>query len=169
MQARKEQIVAAALELLEDEGAEALSMRRIAERVGIRAASIYKHFPNKDALEAAMISVVFERQAAVFERADGELAAIAAAYRDFARSHPHLYRLMTERALNRELLEPGAEARAAAPLIEATGGDPDMARAAWAFAHGMTVLELNDRFPADADLDAAWSRGVEALKRQTSE
>ncbi|HEV7846248.1 MAG TPA: TetR/AcrR family transcriptional regulator [Thermoleophilaceae bacterium] len=168
MQERRDEIVAAALELLGNEGAEALSMRRIAERVGIRAASIYKHFPNKDALEAAMISVAFERQAKVFEDADGGLAGIAAAYRGFALENPHLYRLMTERALNRELLAPGAEARAAAPLIEAAGGDADLARAAWAFAHGMTILELNQRFPADADLDAAWSRGVEALSRPRS-
>jgi hypothetical protein len=28
----------------------------------------------------------------------------------------------------------------------------------------MTILELNDRFPPGADLDAAWERGVEALR-----
>jgi hypothetical protein len=33
----------------------------------------------------------------------------------------------------------------------------------------MTILELNERFPPGADLDAAWSRGVEALRDQTSE
>jgi AcrR family transcriptional regulator len=163
MQGRREEIVAAALELLEQEGAEALSMRKIADRVGIRAASIYKHFPNKEALEAAMISVGFARQAAEFERADGGLAGLAAVYRDFARRNPHLYRLMTERPLNRELLTPGAEARAAAPVIAASGGDGDLARAAWAFAHGMTILELNDRFPPGADLDEAWSRGLAAF------
>ena len=80
--------MAAALELLAADGAEALSMRRIADRVGIRAASIYKHFPNKDALEAAMISVAFERQAAAFEQAGGDLAALSRAYRGFARGHP---------------------------------------------------------------------------------
>jgi AcrR family transcriptional regulator len=168
MQERREEIVAAALELLERDGSAALSMRRIADRVGIRAASIYKHFPSKEALEAAMISLGFERQADAFERSEDGLDAIAASYRDFARHNPHLYRLMTERALNRELLTPGVEARAAAPVIAASGGDTDLARAAWALAHGMTILELNDRFPPDADLDAAWSRGVEALRRQAA-
>jgi hypothetical protein len=42
-------------------------------------------------------------------------------------------------------------------------GDQDRARAIWAFAHGMTILELDGRFPAGADLDAAWARGVAAL------
>jgi AcrR family transcriptional regulator len=168
MQGRRDEIVAAALALLEQEGADGLSMRRIAERVGMRAASIYKHFPNKEALEAAVISVGFETQAAAFERADDGLEALAGSYRAFARERPDLYRLMTERSLNRELLAEGAEARAAAPVIAAAGGDADLARAAWAFAHGMTILELNERFPPDADLDAAWSRGVEALKRQAA-
>jgi hypothetical protein len=116
-----------------------------------------------------VISVGFERQAEAFERAGRDLPALTVAYRDFARSRPHLYRLMTERPLRRDLLEPGVEERAAAPVVDAMGGDRHAARAAWAFAHGMTILELNRRFPADADLDAAWSRGVEALGRQASE
>ena len=70
---------------------------------------------------------------------------------------------MTERELHRELLTPGVEARAALPLVEAVGGDADLARAAWAFAHGMTILELDNRFPPDADLDAAWERGIGAF------
>jgi hypothetical protein len=31
------------------------------------------------------------------------------------------------------------------------------------FAHGMTILELNRRFPPDADLDAAWEQGIRAF------
>jgi hypothetical protein len=57
-------------------------------------------------------------------------------------------------------LPAGLEARAAAPLLAAVGGDPDRARATWAFAHGMVMLELTDRFPAGADLDAAWRVGL---------
>ncbi len=42
---RAQEIVAEARELLEEEGAEALTMRRLAERLGIRAPSLYKHLP----------------------------------------------------------------------------------------------------------------------------
>jgi AcrR family transcriptional regulator len=161
--------VGVALELLEEEGPDGLSMRRIAERVGIRAPSIYKHLPDKQALEAAIISVGFELMADTFERAlsgsEDPLRALAGAYRAFAEAHPHLYRLMTDRELKRELLAAGVEERASAPIFEAVGGDIDLARAAWAFAHGMTILELNNRFPSDADLDAAWERGIEAFSR----
>jgi AcrR family transcriptional regulator len=165
---RARQIVDLALELLEEEGPDGLSMRRVAERVGIRAPSIYKHLPDKQALEAAIISVGFERQADAFEDAledaQDPLGSLARAYREFAKAHPHLYRLMTERELRRDLLTPGAEDRAGRYVYDAVGGDLDLARAAWAFAHGMTILELNRRFPPTADLEAAWARGIEAFR-----
>jgi AcrR family transcriptional regulator len=160
---RAREIVAAARELLEREGAGALTMRRVADRLGIRAPSLYKHLPDKRALEAALISAGFEELAGAFEAAGGSLLALGAAYRAWARAHPHLYRLMTDRPLARELLAPGVEDRAAQPLVDALGGDADRARAAWAFAHGMAILELNDRFPPGADLEAAWRRGLEAF------
>jgi AcrR family transcriptional regulator len=169
---RAREIVEAARALLESEGAEALSMRKLADRLGIRAPSIYKHFPNKEAVEAAMISDGFDEQAELFEAAleksDKPLTSMTEAYRSYAKAHPHLYRLLYDRSLNRDLLRPGSEERAAAPVIQATGGDEDLARAIWAFAHGMTILELTDRFPAGADLDAAWRRGVEALEASVS-
>jgi Tetracyclin repressor-like, C-terminal domain len=84
-------------------------------------------------------------------------------YRAFALEHPHLYRLMLQGRLPRERLVPGAEERAAAPVIAAVGGDPDRARAVFAFAHGMVILELDDRFPPGADLTAAWARGLSAF------
>jgi AcrR family transcriptional regulator len=158
---RARQIVEAARELLEAEGPAALSMRRIADRLGIKAPSLYKHLPDKQALEAALISDASAELADAFE--GRTLDELAAAYRAFARARPHLYRLMTDRPLPRDRLTPGVEERAAAPILAAVGGDEDRARAVWAFAHGMTILELNDRFPPGADVDAAWRTGIAAL------
>jgi len=165
---RARQIVAAARELLEQEGAAALTMRRLAERLGIRAPSLYKHLPDKATLEAAIIATGFEDTAAVLEAAldaggAEPLAALAAAYRAFALAHPHLYRLMTDQPLRRDLLPAGVEDRAAAPLLRAAG-DLDRARAIWAFAHGMIMLELAGRFPPGADLDTAWQQGITAFQ-----
>jgi hypothetical protein len=70
---------------------------------------------------------------------------------------------MTDQPLPRSELPEGIEGRAAAPLITAVDGDLDLARAAWAFAHGMVTLELADRFPPDADLDAAWKAGLAGI------
>jgi AcrR family transcriptional regulator len=160
---RAREIVATARELLEAEGPEALSMRRIADRLNIKAPSLYKHLPDKQALEAALISDGFEESAAAFARA-ADLPALARAYRRYAKRHPHLYRLMTERPLDRDRLTPGVEDRAAQAILNAVGGDEARARAVWAFAHGMTILELNGRFPPGADLDAAWAAGIAALR-----
>ena len=160
-------MVAAARRLLEEEGATTLTMRRLAERVGIRAPSLYKHFPDKAALEAAVIATGLEDAAAVFEAAvdttADPLPALAAAYRQFALDHPHLYRLMNSGPLPRQDLPPGLEDRAAAPLLR-VAGDQARARAIWAFAHGMVMLELDHRFPPDADLDAAWQAGITAFQ-----
>jgi AcrR family transcriptional regulator len=165
---RAREIVRAARELLEQDGPDGLSMRRIGDRVGMRASSIYEHLRDKQALEAALISTGFEEQAELFAHAvrgaDDPLAALAAEYRDFAHRQPHLYRLMTERPLRRDLLAPGVETAAAMPLLDATGGDGERARAFWAFAHGMVILELNRRFPPAADLDTTWRKGIEAFR-----
>jgi AcrR family transcriptional regulator len=167
---RPAQIVAAARELLERDGPEAVTMRAIAAELGIRAPSLYKHVPDKSDLETALVAEAFTETAEVFaaavaaDRGRDPLAALAQAYRSWANHHPHLYRLMTAKPLDRERLPEGVEAAAAAPLIEACGGDADLARAAWAFAHGMASLELAGRFPPDADLDAAWRSGIDALR-----
>lgn len=161
------EIVTAARELLERDGPDALSMRRVAERLGIKAPSIYKHLPDKKALEHALISTAFRELAATFAVAVREpdpLTAVAAAYRRYGQEHPHLYRLMTERPLDRDMLEPGAEDSARLPALLLANGDLDVARALWAFAHGMTILELDGRFPPGADLDTAWERGLQAFR-----
>jgi len=163
---RAREIVTTARRLLEEEGLDSFSMRRLADRLGVRAPVIYKHFPSKSALVAALISVGFEEQAALFEAAltsDRPLTTMAGIYRAYGRDNPNLYRLMYDRGLQRPLLLPGSEERAVIPAVRAAGGDRDLARAAWAFAHGMTILELNNRFPAGADLDAAWRRGMDSL------
>jgi AcrR family transcriptional regulator len=167
---RAREIVETARDLLEEEGRDALSMRNLAARLGIRAPSLYKHFASKEALEAALISIGFTEQGARFEAAleasSEPLIAMAEAYRAFARRHPHLWRLMSDGPLDRTLLVPGSEESAVAPVVRAAGGDRDLARAAWAFSHGMTILEIDGRFPPDADLDAAWRRGIQALQGQ---
>lgn len=163
---RVDEIARAARSIVEEEGVDALTMRHLAERLGVRAPSIYKHFHSKRELEAAVIASgldeVGEKLAAAARDAGAPLEAIANAYRTFALSNPHLYRLMTEGPLPRDLLPPGVEARAAAPLLNAVG-DMDRARALWAFAHGMCQLELVGRFPADADLETAWQAGLAAF------
>lgn len=164
---RARAVVAVGRRLLELEGPDALTMRRVADEMGIRAPSLYKHLPHKEALETAIITGGFEEAAAAFEAAvegaSDPLTAFVAAYRAFASAHPHVYRLMTEGPLPREDLPPGLEARTAAPLLRAVGSPP-RARAAWAFIHGMTILELDGRFPTDTWTEPAWQEGIAAFR-----
>lgn len=175
---RQAQIAGAARALLDAEGPEALTMRRLAGVLGIKAPSLYKHLPDKAALEALVVAAGFAELAAALadaaaaadgadkgDAADaaGKLTAIARAYRAYAVAHPHLYRLMNYQPLRRDLLPDGLEARAAQPLAEAAGYDEARARAMWAFAHGMVSLEIDGRFPPRADLDEAWRAGLAAF------
>ena len=117
---------------------------------------------------AALIATGLEEAAEAFEAAvdgaDEPLPALAAAYRGFALAHPHLYRLMNNGPLPRQHLPPGLEDRTAAPALRVAGSQA-RARAIWAFAHGMVMLELDHRFPPDADLDRAWQAGIAAFQR----
>jgi AcrR family transcriptional regulator len=162
--ARQRDIVSVARGLLMSEGVEAVTVGRLAKSLRIKPPSLYKHFGSKREIEALLIAEGLEQSATALAAAGPSLADVARAYRRFALDNPQLYRLMTERPLPRELLPKGLEERAAAPVLIAAG-DPDLARAAWAFAHGMVVLELAGRFPENADVDAAWDRGLKALSR----
>ncbi len=160
---RVTQAVGVARELLEADGPDAVSMRAIAARMGIRAPSLYKHVPDKAALEAHLIAAALTELGHALRDAGPELADLAAAYRSWAIGHPHLYTLATAQPIPRDRLPAGVEDQAAAPLLAAFEGDEDRARAAWAAAHGLVSLELADRFPPDADLDAAWAAFVAAF------
>ena len=160
---RQREVLDTARGLLDSEGVEALTLGRIARALGIKTPSLYKHFTGKRQLEAKLIAEGLQAHAEAMEAAEPGLESLAATYRAFALEHPQLYRLMTDRPLPRDELPKGLEARAAAPLQRALG-DPDLARAAWAYAHGMVQLELAGRFPEDADLGAAWSKAVQALQ-----
>jgi AcrR family transcriptional regulator len=144
-------------------------MRRLADQLGIRAPSLYKHFPNKAALEAAIITDGLFEIGEVSHRAlrrngrETQLMNLLIAYRRFCRMHPNLYRLATAGPLARQDLPPGLEEWAGNPWYVVTG-DPSLAQALWSFAHGMVILELDDRYPPGSDLDSTWRAGAAAFE-----
>jgi len=163
--------LATARRLLEAEGPGAVTMRRIADEMGIRAPSLYKHYPDKRSLEAALKAEGLREFGAALSsalaKAGSPIGAIAGAYRSYALEHPHLYRLTNDDELPRDLLPPGLEESVAAPLI-AVFGSRDKTRVAWALAHGLVSLELSRRFPPDADLARVWQAAVRALEAMTT-
>lgn len=161
-------MVATARALLEAEGPAVPTMRRVAGELGIRAPSLYKHLEGKRAIEVALIEAgLQEMGAALHEEVrsapPGEaIPRLLARYRAVSKAQPNLYRLATAGRLPRDLLQPGLEDWAAEPFALVTG-DENLARALWAFAHGLMILEIDGRNREGADLDGAWAAGAEAF------
>src|SRR5262245_52091627 len=90
-------ILVAAMRLLERGGQEAVTMRRVAQAVGVTAMAIYHHFPHRDALLRALADVESDRIAALFDSwpARGapvrRLRKMAASYMDYSFARPRLF------------------------------------------------------------------------------
>ena len=98
---REKLIVTAARELAEAEGWDAVTTRRLAEKVEYSQPVLYSHFDGKDAIVAAVAVEGFAELAAQLRAArtaasddDGALAAVGRTYTAFADRRPALYDAM---------------------------------------------------------------------------
>ncbi len=160
--ARARQIVDVARVMLEEVGWDAVSMRPLADRLGMRAPSIYKHFANRDQIKSALIAQGLVEIGEVLHAvvADGgSIADVLAAYRASGIANPNLYRLTTEGPLDRANLPEGLEDWSGSPFYLVTG-DEYLAQALWSFAHGVMILELDGRYPPGSQLDRTWEIGA---------
>ncbi len=57
---RRADVIEGALGLLDDDGLDGLTLRRLGERLGVRASALYRHVPSKEALLDAMAEAVLE-------------------------------------------------------------------------------------------------------------
>ena len=143
-----------------------LSLRALARAVGVSATAVYRHFPDKDALLAAIADEAYAMLAAdqrtASEAAGGGLAgfgATGAAYVRFALRNPALFRLVFAHTQTEphDQREEGDEAmamlHAAARAYAPPGVDPQVAALqAWALVHGLAMLMLEGHVPADETL-----------------
>jgi AcrR family transcriptional regulator len=89
-------IVSAAVELLDREGLAALNMRRLAEKLGTGAASLYWHVGSKDGLlDLVLDQIIGEQQVPdpEPERWQEQLKEVARAQRDISLRHPYVVRI----------------------------------------------------------------------------
>src|SRR3954454_1458528 len=86
--ARHDAIVAAAGALAAEAGINAVQIAPVARRAGIAAGTVYRYFPSKTELVAALVAAVSERELSAMRRAadaaPGPLSALAAAILTFA-------------------------------------------------------------------------------------
>jgi AcrR family transcriptional regulator len=167
-------LVSNSIDILEKEGVDALSLRRIAREAGVSEAAPYSHFKNKkDLLTAVCVqgTVWFgqymKRESAGKSRAD-YLVGLAMGYVHFALDHPALFHLMSTRNASEAMDEQGkvpeiffegyqmmAKGLADSPLhhfgLKQQQLDIPLA---WGQVHGITNLLLERRIkPEDYGFD----------------
>jgi TetR/AcrR family transcriptional regulator, tetracycline repressor protein len=104
----RDRIVRTALQVVDVDGLDALTMRRLGTELGVTTMAVYHHFPNKSALYDGIVEAVMaEIDVSADDRAKpfAERVTYAArAYRDVLVAHPHALPVM----LSREPRTPGA-------------------------------------------------------------
>ncbi|WP_367138539.1 TetR/AcrR family transcriptional regulator [Saccharothrix sp. HUAS TT1] len=154
-------IIDVARELAEAEGWDAVTTRRLAERVEYSQPVLYSHFENKDAIVRAVAVRGFDelaermRAARAAHRSPAKaLRAVAEAYLSFAASHPALYDAMFVREVDLPFGtdETPAEVRAGfTEFVAAVGplaGDEDvepLVEVLWSALHGLAALDRGGR------------------------
>ena len=123
----KDKVIEAAREFIEEKGYKDFSIRELAKRLNIKAASLYNYIASMDelnrevALQAIAELKTLQEQAAAGKSRDEALYALAVAYRDFAKKRPQLYKVIMQLPYMeaQKLLDNGADI--IAPLMAVLG------------------------------------------------
>jgi len=154
-------LVRAAMDLLEEGGETALSLRAVARRAGVSPAAPYRHYADREALVSAVAAVGYRELAERLAAADPspstpeQLVSVAIAYVQFALDRPALFRLMFGEPCDRDNDDRVAATAAVSlyvrTIVERTfpHADPDaLATALWALVHGLAFLHLDGKLDA---------------------
>jgi AcrR family transcriptional regulator len=166
-------VLAAALEIIDRDGAEGLSMRRLASALNRDPMILYRHAPNKAALLDGVAETVLAQLKVDPDDPDwaAQLRAIARDYRRLALAHPHVVPLMVTRPLATPLaLRPPGTLRpledVLALLTQADFSGPDalhIYRALFGFLHGHILNELQEVVEKPEETDDVLRLGLHRL------
>jgi len=140
-------VLTAAGKLIEKEGLAGLSVREAARRAGVSHNAPYRHFPDRDALLAALATEGFTRLGKALEGRSGR--ELGEAYVRFALAHPQRFRLMFggQLALDRypelRTQADATHARLTAAFAGLGAEAKFAAAAAWSLVHGLANLILD--------------------------
>jgi AcrR family transcriptional regulator len=106
-EATRREIVDAAWDIAGDDGLENVTLRAVAERVGMRSPSLYTHFESKNAIYDAMFGQAWSDYLATIEDLDSELPAaprkallfMLMTFVDFATANLPRFQLMNQRVV----------------------------------------------------------------------
>lgn len=131
-------MLGAAAKIIEKEGLAGLSVREAARRAGVSHNAPYRHFPNRDALVAALAAEGFTQLSKALENRSGR--DLGEAYVRFALEQPQRFRLMFAVEQHPELQMLSLLEKAFSGL----GGEGQYAAAAaWSLVHGLALLVLD--------------------------
>jgi AcrR family transcriptional regulator len=155
-------ILDAARTLLAEKGIAGLSMRTVAERVGVSATAIYHYFENKDALVGRLVQSGFRRFGTYLEEAAARepsgsyerVRALGEAYLRFALENQEYFRILFDIARDAppsldDLPEGGGYGLLRAAVVEGMEAgtirraDPDLlVMYLWSMVHGLVTLTM---------------------------
>lgn len=166
-------ILQTALTIIDREGVEGLSMRRLSEAVGRDPAVLYRHVPNKAAVLDGVAELVLEQLTVDTTDPDwaGQLRTIAHDFRELAIARPNVLPLLVTRPLATPLGQrpPGTLRHLEdilALLISAgfTGDDAlHIYRVLFAYLHGHLLTELQEIIERPEETDHVLRLGLHRL------
>ncbi len=181
---------AAALQLAE-QGIEQLTLRKLADKVGVSRTGAYHHFASKNDLVCAVAAQGFGQLQQMIEQAatksgtgvGAEMQHFVFEYVDFATTQPELYELMFGRKIWK-VEGATAELKAVAyacfarynkwterTILSVQPGVPKLrclriAQANWAAIHGLCRLSIDGIYMESADLSGVVGEVVEGIARR---
>lgn len=166
-------IVAAGRRLLEERGTDALTMRDVADAVGVRAPSLYKRVRGRSDLVRLILEDVADELTSALDAAAGgsdpvaDVRAMTGAYRAFAHSNPVAHALMyapqaVPGSTARSVRSSATFLRVIAELVGPAHALP-AARTIVAWANGFITMELTGAFRLGGDVQQAWDFGLDRI------
>ncbi|MEU7978704.1 TetR-like C-terminal domain-containing protein [Micromonospora sp. NPDC049081] len=169
-------VVARGAQLLEAHPADELTLAALADSLGVRVPSLYKHIDGLPGLRRGIMLRAKANLSATVARAcigrarDDAVRSLAAAYRTWARQHPMQYP-MTIRAPEPDDVEDQQASAAALQVIysvlagyQLLGDDAiDATRFLRSVIHGFVSLETVGAFKLAADLERSYDRAVNSM------
>lgn len=150
----KTMVLTAALRIIDDDGVDGLSMRRLGKALHRDPMALYRHAPSKAALLDGVAELVFEQLTVDPDNADwaAELRTIARDFRHLALAHPRVVPLLVTRPLATPLgMRPPGTLRPLEDVLELltragfTGADAlHIYRALFGFLYGHVLNELQE-------------------------
>jgi AcrR family transcriptional regulator len=168
-----EEILKSAAYLVEHGDADGLSLRGVAANLGVKAPSLYRYFPDKQALEVAVAEVIMNAMLVEFRAAsatfspEARFRRIADVYLRFARERFPLYEFVMQHS-HPERYASGAGKAVWDLLVDAASSvsrqpdDTAAAVATWAFLHGYATLEHSGAFGKSGP-KGGLERGIQAF------